>query len=151
MNITKIFFPLVIVIITLVSCSSTKTSTKNSTEEPAYKSVATKKLGTGNVEYLFNASKTVVVCMKASKPTDLMPQHHFIFFVYDVAGDAILHEDEIANGDVTWNNDYQIKVTMIPGIIKDDGKASAQPLGYMYDIRLKKKIDLSSSDIQKLN
>lgn len=68
-----------------------------------------------------------------------------------MAGDAILHEDEIANGDVTWNNDYQIKVTMIPGIIKDDDKASAQPLGYMYDIRLKKKIDLSSSDIQKLN
>ncbi|MBI3578118.1 MAG: hypothetical protein HY276_06790 [Ignavibacteriales bacterium] len=151
MNVTKNFFPLVIAIIMLISCSSTKTGSKNSTEEPVYKSVAAKKLGTGAVEYLFNASNTVVVCMKASKPTNLMPQHHIIFFVYDVAGDAILHEDEIANGDVTWNNDYQIKVTMIPGIIKDDDKAGTQPSGYMYDIRLKKKIDLSSSDIQKLN
>lgn len=151
MNFSKTFFPFVIVIMALTGCSSIKTDTKNPPEEAAYKITAREKLGPGTVEYVFNAPGTFVVCMKASKPTNLIPQHHVMFFVYDLASNIIIHEDEIANGDVIWNNDYQIKVTMIPGIIKDDDTAGNQVLGYLYDTRLKKKIDLSSTNIQKLN
>lgn len=151
MNFVKTFFPFAIVIMALTGCSSIKTDTKNPPEEAAYKITAREKLGPSHVEYVFNASKAFVICMKASKPTDLMPQHHFIFFVYDVANKRIILEDEIANGDITWKNDYQVQVTLVPGIIKDDDTAGNQVLGYLYDTRLKKKIDLSSTNIQKLD
>lgn len=151
MNFLKMLFAFAMGIMALIGCSSIKTDTKNSPDEAAYKTTALKKFGPGAVEYVFNAPKTFVICMKAPKPTDLVPQHHCSFFVYDVANNTILHEDEFPNGTIVWKNDDQVQVTLIPGIIKDDDTVGNQVLGYLYDTRLKKKIDLSSGKIQKLN
>ena len=41
---------------------------------------------------------------------------------------------------VKWLNDYQIQISTIPGIVTGDEEANKKLMGYIYDIKLQRKL-----------
>jgi len=62
------------------------------------------------------------------------------FFVYDLKNEKVLFEDSLANGSVKWLNDYQIQVSTVPGIVTEDEEVDKKLMGYIYDVKLQRKL-----------
>jgi hypothetical protein len=112
-----------------------------------YKSIAFQKYGQG-VDFTRNASGTAMLCVKKSKPTQLQPQQQIAFFVYDMKAKDMLFEDSIPNGSVSWNDEFSIVVSIVPGTVRDDDKTPAPRPGYIYDLRSRKTRDLESVNVR---
>ena len=106
----------------------------------SYKKIAGQKYK-NNVDYRFNASKTHVLCIKKSKPTQENPFPSLAFFLYDLKREKILLEESSTRGHVKWLNDHQIQISLIPGIVTGDEQKNKRLTGYIYDLKLKRKID----------
>jgi hypothetical protein len=100
------------------------------------------------VEFLFNESKTAVVCFKKSKPTPLLPQRQVQYFVFDLVSDTMLYEDNIPNGSVEWKDNFSILVNITPGNEKTEDVTPPTVHGYIYDIRIRKARELNSEPVQ---
>ena len=111
-----------------------------------YEVLARQKYGAG-VEYVFNSSKTAILCVKKSKPTQLYPQQQVSFFVYDITDRRILFEDEIPNGSVGWKDEYSALVEVVPGTEKGE-ENSPRRHGYLFDLRTRKTRDLENTPVQ---
>ena len=115
-----------------VSCASTKESSAEVSALDRCKKIAVEKYGR-DLEYAFNDSKTHILCKKESKPTTQNPQHRVEFFVYDTTRNKLLFEDSLPDGKVSWINDHQLQITIIPGIVRGD-ESNPVPPGYIYDV-----------------
>lgn len=104
-----------------------------------YKSVAVEKYH-DNIEYLFNTSKTFVICLKSNKPTPQIPQNQVRFFVYDLATEEIILEESLVGGEVSWKNDHEVRVKTTPGILTTDEEYNQQLTGYIFDVQERKKL-----------
>jgi len=133
-------------IATLISCS-TRDMKKMELQGEEYKSIAFQKYGQG-VDFTRNASGTAMLCVKKSKPTQLQPQQQIAFFVYDMKAKDMLFEDSIPNGSVSWNDEFSIVVSIVPGTVRDDDKTPAPRPGYIYDLRSRKTRDLESVNVR---
>ncbi len=60
--------------------------------------------------------------------------------MYDLKNDKVLFEDSLANGSIKWLDEYQIQVSTIPGIVTGDDEASDDLMGYVYDVKLQRKL-----------
>jgi hypothetical protein len=109
--------------------------TEQSTSEK-YKALAISKYET-DIEYVFNESKTVVVCAQSQKRTIEKPRHSLKFFVYDVAKDRVIFEESLADGEVVWKNDHEIKITQRLGTAQKDG---SNMVTYVFDVITQKKV-----------
>jgi hypothetical protein len=140
---------LVIVIVllsTFTSCSTNKAHKLDSAVD-RYKALSVQKYGEG-VEWIPNSTKTVVLCVKRSKPTDQLPQRQAAFFIYDVAADRITFEDEISNGSVAWKDNQSVMVEIVPGIEKGDEPSPPLRRGYVLDVRTGKTTDLERAVVR---
>ena len=116
------------------ACSSSRRNSDSDNPPPEqYKIKALKKYG-DNVEFAFDSSKVFVLCMKKSKPTRETPQQQTSFFVYDIAEDAILYENSLENGTVSWVNDHQVEVRLTPGILTKDEALNQLLTTYRFDV-----------------
>jgi len=104
-----------------------------------YRSIAAAKYQ-GNVQYLFNESRSQVICLQSSKPTGLKPHPELDFFIYDISEESTLFEDSLINAKVSWINNSQVQVEFIPEIISEDGELSK--LGYIYDVNMMQKLPI---------
>ena len=98
-----------------------------------------------NFSLQYNSDNTFVLCLKRNKKTEPSPFPSINYFVYDIKGEILLFEEAIDRGDVKWINDFQIKISTIPGIVKGDEKNEGKGAEYIYDLKLKKKIFNSSA------
>ncbi|OGU36901.1 MAG: hypothetical protein A2068_01000 [Ignavibacteria bacterium GWB2_35_6b] len=88
----------------------------------------------------FNPSKSYMLCFKKeNKHKDQAPAP-LTYFIYDINNDSVLFEESIGAGRVKWLNDYQVEISLIPGIVKGDEKQEDTNLNYIYDLRLQKKL-----------
>ena len=120
---------------------------RTETSRPAHEVLAIDKYGAG-FESLFNRTKTAVLCVKRSKPTQLNPQQRISFFVYDMKAGSIIFEDEIPNGSVIWNDESSVLVTVVPGTVKSEDQANPSRPGYIYDLLLKKARGIDSVKVR---
>jgi hypothetical protein len=131
-----------------VSCGSSREDVRGPEFGAAhYQTLAAQKYGQGT-EFLFNDTKTAVLCLKKSKPTAKNPQHQVSFFVFDLSIDSMIFEDEIANGSVSWKDHLTVLVNTVPGIVKSDEPLAGQKSGYIFDLRSRKTRSLDASSIQ---
>jgi hypothetical protein len=131
-----------------VSCGSSRTDLKQpEAQHTEYRAVALQKYGPG-VEFVFNESKTAVLCLRKSKPTAKDPQQQVSFVVFDLAIDSVIFEDEIPNGSVGWKDSLTVLVGTVPGIVKSDEGLAGQKSGYVFDLRSRKTRNLDASSIQ---
>jgi hypothetical protein len=120
----------------ITSCSSTKNE-KLPPNTETIKTVTSHKLGSG-VGYLFNNSKTYVICLKKSKPTPNFPQSQIHFLVYDISEEEIIYENKIEGGEIQWVDDERVEIKMTPGIVSGD--EDPNDFIQIYDVKLKKRI-----------
>jgi hypothetical protein len=133
-------------LVMLVSCRSGEIRKADRQGEP-YRSLAVQKFGEV-FETLPNTSGSAVLCVKASKPTQLQPQQQVAFFVYDLDTRSLLFEDSIPNGSVGWKDSVSVIVTLIPGTVKDEDKTPSARPGYIFDLRSRKTRELESADVR---
>ena len=62
------------------------------------------------------------------------------FFVYNTGEKKVIFQDNLANGDIKWKNNYQFIVTTIPEIVKGDDEENIQNFGYTYDVIKRRKL-----------
>ncbi len=160
MNILLLFCS---ILIFFIACSSgPKTPPKTSQNLPTsttqafdsmpsepYKNLATQKYGQ-NVSYVYNQSKTCVLCLKTAQNLSQKGtyQNRAYFFLYDLENDRILLEESLENATVRWFNDHQLQVSITPGIVKGNEEENDE-LGYIYDLKLQKKIHQTNSGLPR--
>jgi hypothetical protein len=131
-----------------ISCGSSRRDFRESESGVAhYQTLAAQMYGQGE-EFSFNDARTAVLCLKKSKPTAKNPQQQVSFFVFDLAIDSVIFEDEIPNGAVGWKDDLTILVSTVPGTVKSDEGLAGQKSGYIFDLRSRTTRDLDPSSIQ---
>ena len=139
--------PVVLVLCcTIIACSS-REARKQEIPGERYKVLSAQKYGEG-AEWIPNAPKTAVLCMKRSKPTTELPQHRVSFFVFDVAAERVVFEDDIPNGSVGWKDDQSVIVEIVPGIERKDELSPSPRHGYLVDVRTGKTRELKSAIVR---
>ena len=132
----------------LACCGSSRKDLKEPESGIArYQAEAVQKYGQG-AEFVFNDNKTVVVCLKKSKPSSQYPQQQVSFFVFDLSIDSTIFEDNIANGSVGWKDNFSVVVNITPGMEKGEDAFPPTRHGYIYDIRIRKTRELNSAPVQ---
>ncbi|RMH73748.1 MAG: hypothetical protein D6675_01630 [Gemmatimonadetes bacterium] len=96
----------------------------------------------GQAEYRFNPTKTHVMVIRRGKTRPFTPKYAqpLEFFIFDLAEQRIVYEDQQANGKVTWVTPHQIKVTLFPETMQG---IENEPYGYLYDVQTQQKTVLS--------
>ena len=130
-----------------ISCGSQRELREPQPRAARYEMLARGKYGTG-AEYVYNSSRTAVLCVMNSKPTTQSPQQRVSFFLYDLVADSALIEDNLANGSVAWRDDFSVVVKMVPGIERGDERLSHQRPGYVFDLRNRKMKSLESPEVR---
>jgi len=120
-----------------IACNSSKMDSPKKSDSEMFKSIASEKYGK-SIEFLYNNSKTHVVCLKKIKPTPQMFQNQISFFIYDLEKDEIIFEKSSIDAEVKWKNDDQVEVKITPGIVSGD--ETEDDFIYLYDVRSRKKI-----------
>lgn len=115
----------------MLSCTASKEA------QEKYKILAADKYRE-NVDYVFNESKSFVLCQNLSKSTILKPENAIRFFVYDMKNDAVVIEESYANGSVRWINDHAIEVTYHLGVASKDPSLPHSGK-YIFDIITKQR------------
>ena len=127
------------IIFTLVSCTSARKDFGSVELVDRFRELAVAKY-VDNITYRVNLTHSYVLCYKQSRPTSSNPFPPVQFFVYDLWNERVLFEDSLAKGSIKWLNDYQIQVSTIPGIVTGDEEADKKLLGYIYDVKLQRKL-----------
>lgn len=115
----------------ILSCASSKEA------QEKFKVMAIEKYK-DNIAYVFNESKTHVLCIKTVKPTTAKPLETIRFFVYDLKNETVVCEENYSNGTVRWFDDRAIQVSYSLGV---DSKDPSVPHAgtYIFDIITKQK------------
>lgn len=104
-----------------------------------YKSIAIEKLSTPT-EYIFNSTKTIVICTDRSKNVASDPTQVLHFFVYDIEKDSVIYEDSVLGGKINWFSNSIIEIGRTPGIVSGKEGEEKSSNAYYYDIKLQKKV-----------
>ena len=107
----------VVLVFFITSCNSHKVATSNT--EEAYKEVVKERLGE-DVLYLLNKPKTYVLCIKEIKGTTLQPRNTVNYIVVKIDNNAVVLENKIEGGSVSWASKNEVEVFRIPGIVRKD-------------------------------
>ena len=92
-----------------------------------------------------NSSQSFAICSNNTKSNSFSS-----FFIYDILADKMLFEDSNNFSSVKWINEHQIKVSVIPGIVKGKENEEENNIGYMYDVKKKQKISkINEFDVSK--
>lgn len=116
---------------------SNDTKTENIETVDEYVKLAKERFN-DNYSIQMNSDKSYVLCF--TKSLDGKEQAPLKYFLYDLNNEKIIFEDAVGPGSVQWINDYQIQVSVIPGIIKGEENFEGNISGYIYDTKKKKKI-----------
>ena len=132
----------------LTSCASTEKTPENYEKEAEIETNKLESLALQKYKENFvfhkNSSNTFVLCIKQDKSPNSPVSKLTKYFLYDLDIDELIFEETIANGTVEWLNDHQIRVSLIPGIVRGDEKREAESNSYIFDLKLKKKIHSKS-------
>jgi hypothetical protein len=101
-----------------------------------YKELAFSKFGKDTVS-IYNADKTLVLCVKSSK-SDLNQANSLQeFFIFSLDEKKIVYEDCIARANISWHSNIELLISIQKGIIispTDQGKSK-----YIYNLKTKEK------------
>lgn len=117
----------------LISCASEEKTRQAKTEntESNLKSAASEYLGK-DFTSIYNTAKDFVICIQNGSP-DVSKR----FFVFDIEGDSTIFRDNIINGEVKWEDDYNIAVIEFPGIVQKNNQTVKSK--YKYNVLRKIK------------
>ncbi len=122
------------------SCSSSKEeSGEIQSYQPLYKKIAEEKFN-NDYKIAFNKDSTYIIIYYYTQGNSKQQNSPLRFFVYNSGTNETIFQDNLANGDVKWINNYQFKVSTIPGIVKGNEDGNKEIFGYVYDVISKRKL-----------
>ena len=127
------FFSLVIVLVA-IGCKTRQSETGSA----SYQTKAQLALGEGLI-YAMNEDSTMVLCQKVTPAANEAHRQSVKYLVINVPTDAVIHQAEVSNGEVSWHNNTQLKVRNYLGYpaVKNEGL-------YIFDLIKKKRIKLQT-------
>ena len=137
------FLAFIFITILINACCASKPSSEVKHNPMNYKNFAESELG-GKCKIIFNPDSTYFAAYASAKNSDLQTNSPLKFFIYDTREDKILFEDNLPNGDIKWLNDSQLKISTIPGIVSEKDEQNRIEPGYIYDVKMKRKIKTNS-------
>ncbi len=102
-----------------------------------YRQLAESKLGS-KVQYTFNEAHTLVLCVNNEPVAAPAITHSLRFLVITLKNNHLIYEDQIANAQVEWHNNTQLKIYTSPGTVQT--KPNLLKNSYLYDLETKRKI-----------
>jgi len=120
----------------LISCCTQVKLTGKVHDNKIYEKIALKKYK-GEIDYLYNESHDHVICLNKNKTTQYAPHPSVDFFIFDIAADSIVFEQNSVNAEIKWINNTAAEVTITPEIINEDETGDKN--SYVFDIIKKKK------------
>lgn len=142
----KKYFALFIFLLFLVSCAASQKPFAE--QEAILKKLSLEKFGV-SFRLSYNIDQSFALSIKQEKTTNQNPNPVLQFFVFDVAKNVTVFEDNVAGGKVRWKNPDQIEVILTPGTVSTEDNNKLY--GYLYNVKLKTKADLNSSKKIKPN
>lgn len=133
----KIKICITICLLIFFSCSSESISKKNATNLDDL----IKSKNWENVSRIPNNKNSFVLVVNQKKPTNLIPSPELSYFVYDLSKDEIVYEEEMIKGKIKWLDNENIRISLSPGMIKDNEKENEKLFGYTINIISKIKIE----------
>ena len=79
-----------------------------------------------------NTTDRFILCSHRPDTTVMNPLPKVAFFVYDTKENAVMLEEAEFAGDVSWVDEFEIEMTITPGIVRDDGSGKPK---YKIDVR----------------
>lgn len=122
------------------SCSSETISKKNMNQLGAL----IKSKNWENVSQIPNNDSSYILIVNQKKATNLIPSPELSYFIYDISKDEIVYEEEMIKGKIKWFDNENLRISLSPGIIKDNEKENVELFGYT--INIKTKIKNSNQD-----
>ncbi len=129
----------------LAGCSSSSNTKSVQSNQPqtlsksqGYQALATEKYG-ADVAFMPNASQSYVLCVQQSQPASGGRRAPLNFFIYDSENRKIVFEDSQVAGRVEWLSDDQIKVHVVPGVVRGDQSGPSSNI-YIYDLKTGRKL-----------
>ncbi len=125
---------ILIALTTLFMAASTTgcgNSKESSEETPAHIAEARERFGE-DFACEPNVSEDYILCAHRPGTTTLSPIPQVAFFVFDVNAGEIAFEQRQVTGEVRWTDDYEIEMTLTPGIVTSDGRGAPK---YRIDVR----------------
>ena len=146
---TILYPPCLLLILFLCSCGTSRKEYRTpETDARRWETIALKKYGSG-VGFVFNSTKSAVLCLKKSKPTAGDMRQQVSFFVFDLSADSAIFEDTLPDASVEWKDAFSILVATVPGIITNNEKPGGSKSGYIFDLRVRKTHSIDATDVQE--
>jgi len=101
-----------------------------------YQSIAQEKLG-GEISNVFSPDSTYVLSYVEKEGTNKYPQNNIHFIVQRLNNLEVVYEDVLDNGSVSFYNDTELKIVLIPGMMKKG--QTLDDFTYLYDLKSKEK------------
>jgi len=79
-----------------------------------------------------NTPEDYILCAHRPGTTAMSPIPRVAFFVFDVEADEVVFEKGQVTGNIRWTADYEIEMTLTPGIVTSDGRGAPK---YRIDVR----------------
>lgn len=103
-------------------------------------------IGEGDrLQSVYNSDSTYV--LKYVLPNK-SPGRHVRFALFNVMDGAIVFADELEDASVSWRSQHEVEVELRPGIVPADDFKTGFIHGYVYDLRLKKKLRRDESVVR---
>lgn len=124
---------LFLLLIMFSSCSSSQCTDKKVSQKSELNKIA-KDIIDNEFDIVNNKTNEYALCIENSDMDNSKK-----FFVYEYATGAVVHKGNYIMGNVTWSSDYEINLTIHPGIIskEDTGKKP----GYYFNVITKTKVN----------
>lgn len=119
-----------------LACVNGKTQTSN------YKSVSQEKLS-GDIKYVFSPDSSYVLSYVEIEGTAKRPQNNIKYLVHDLKSGEVVYEDALDNGSVGFHSDHELKIVLIPGMMREN--QSLDDFTYLYDLKSKEKRSLTDN------
>ena len=123
--------------------ATSKTGEGQMTEQgdiPAYRQLAEKRLQ-GQIEYLWNDSRSHVLCVSRDKTVSREAAMHSPtpFLIFDARESNVIFEDRPIKATIKWASDKIVHVSLSPGMVRGDEENNPGEYGYYFDIRTRQK------------
>ena len=108
----------------------------------ALNKLSLERFGTG-YRHLYNSDTTFSIAVKQEKASARNPNPLLQYFVFNLADEKIIYEDNVPGGSIFWKDNGRIEVRETPGTVRaGDGN---KIYGYIYDVKSGIKSELDSA------
>ncbi len=139
----QLFYVFLIFIVSACGGGRNLVASDSAASQNEFEIIAKERFG-DNYKTSLNSKKTLILCFKTVKKSNVNPDQLYEFFVYDKISKIVIVSKKISNAKASWHDEHNLKIVKRRGIIVDgfdSGKRS-----YLLDVFTDKRTQLQKSN-----